>query len=171
MSLDTVKIADFVKNNAEITIKQVLFQFSSAKHIRIRPGIKHKETFGRIATDVILKAASCGWNPEGVTQLDDIELAVTPFEMKENVCDQTLTDTYYNMLGAAGSLEDAAEFNLEKDFVDAKTEKVQDALERLVWRGDDTLPSTDPLSLFTGLIKRLSTNIPDARNGNVDCCR
>jgi len=167
MSLDTAKIEDFVKNNAEIFIKQVLFQFRSAPNMRVRPGVKHKETFGRIATDAVFQAASCGWNPAGVTQLDDIQLAVEKFEIKENICDQDLTDTYYNLLGVAGSLEDAAEFNLEEEYVSAKIAKVQDAIERLVWRGDTALGVNNKNGQFDGLLKTIDAVIPDARSGNV----
>jgi len=167
MTLETSKISDYIKNNAEIFIKQVLFKFSSAENMRVRPGIKHKETFGRIATDAVFKAASCGWNPAGVTQLDDIELGVTKFEIKENVCQQTLDDTYYNLLGQAGSLADDAEFNLEKEYVDAKIAKVQDGIERLVWRGKESLGINNPLGQFDGLVERIMSNIPDARTGNV----
>ncbi len=167
MSLDTTAIADFVKNNAEITIKKVLFQFNSAQHIRIRPGIKHKETFGRIATDAIWQAATCGWNPLGKTKLDDIELEVTKIEIKSELCQQDLDDTYYNLLGEAGSLADAENFNLESEFVEAKTGQAQHSLERNIWRGDEALGLSDPLGLFRGFILRLGDNIPDARTGAV----
>jgi len=167
MTLETSKISDYVKRNAEIFIKQVLFKFSSAENIRIRPGIKHKETFGRIATDAVFKAASCGWNPQGVTQLDDIELGVTKFEIKDEICQQDLDDTYYNLLGKAGSLADDAEFNLEKEYVDEKIAKVAEGIERLVWRGDSALGINEPLGQFDGFVKRIMSNIPDARTGNV----
>lgn len=167
MTLETSKISDYVKRNAEIFIKQVLFKFSSAENIRIRPGIKHKETFGRIATDAVFKAASCGWNPQGVTQLDDIELGVTKFEIKDEICQQDLDDTYYNLLGKAGSLADDAEFNLEKEYVDEKIAKVAEGIERLVWRGDSSLGINEPLGQFDGFVKRIMSNIPDARTGNV----
>ncbi len=167
MSLDTVQIEDYVKNNAEIFIKQVLFQFKSAANMRVRPGIKHKETFGRIATDAVWQAASCGWNPAGVTQLDEIELAVEKFEIKENICEQDLSDTYYNLLGEAGSIEDAASFNLEQEYVSAKIAKAQDGIERLVWQGDKSLGVNDPLGQFDGHLTNIASKIPDARNGNV----
>lgn len=167
MTLDTTKIADYVKNNAEIFIKQVLFQFSSAENMRVRPGIKHRETFGRIATDAVFQAASCGWNPQGVTQLDDIELAVNKFEIKDEICQQDLDDTYYNLLGQAGSLADAENFNLEKEYVEGKIAKVQDGIERLVWRGDTALGINNPLGQFDGHVKNILSKIPDARTGNV----
>ncbi len=167
MSLDTSKIIGFVKNNAEVSIKKVLFKFGSAKHIRIRPGIKTSETFGRIATDVIFQAAGCGWVSQGVAKLDDIELAVKKFELKESICDDDFEDTYYALLGKAGQLADGEEFNLEKDFVESKVNGAVDALERLVWRGDVTL--TNPkFNRFDGLIKKLKLNIPDARTGSID---
>lgn len=167
MTLETTKISDYVKRNAEIFIKQVLFKFESAENMRVRPGIKHRETFGRIATDAVFKAASCGWNPSGVTQLDDIELAVEKFEIKDEICQQDLDDSYYNLLGQAGSLNDASEFNLEKEYVEAKIAKVQDGIERLVWRGDKSLGANNKLGQFDGLLKKLDAGVPDARTGNV----
>ncbi len=167
MSLDVQKITDYVKANSEIMIKQVLFQFESAKHMRIRPGIKHRESFGAIATDVVFQAASCGWNPQGVTQLYSIELEVEEFEIKENICQKDLDSTYYNLLGKAGSMEDAANFVLEDEFVMAKTRKVQDGIERLVWRGDSALGMNAINGQFDGLVKRMKASVPNARTGNV----
>lgn len=167
MSLDTQKITDFVKNNTEIFIKQVLFQFKSAQHMRVRPGIKYKESFGRMATDALFQAAGCGWNSQGVTQLDKIELEVNRFELKDQVCEDDLTDTYYNLLGKAGSLEDASEFVLEEEFVSEKVAKVQDGIERLVWRGDTTLGVNNKNGQFDGLVKRMKASVPNGRTGNV----
>ena len=165
--LDTTKIKGYVKNNAEVSIKKVLFQFGSAKHIRIRPGIKTNETFGRISTDVIFQAPGCGWNSQGVTKLDNVSLSVEKFSLKNEVCDNNFEDTYYALLGKAGQIADGEEFNLEKDFVESKVEGSVDALERLVWRGD-VLSSDPKFNRFDGLIKKLKASIPDARTGTVD---
>ena len=164
MSLDTTQVADYVKENTDELLKQLLLRFDSAKHVMVRPGIKHKEKIGRIATDALLQAGGCGWNSQGVTKLDQVEIEVTPLKLNEELCQQDLDDTYFILLGKAGSIADGEDFNIEEEYVDQKVKTVQAKIEKLIWRGDTAAAS---LSEIDGYIKKSKAGIPDGRTGSV----
>lgn len=166
MSLDTTQIGTYVDRNVDEILKSVLFGFDSQELVTFRPGIKHKESIGKMASDALWQAGACGFTSKGMTNLNEVEIEVTPLKINETICQQDLDNTYYNLLGKAGAIAGDADFVLEEMYVEEKIAQAQKSLEKHIWLGD-TASSDTSINQIDGLVKDILANIPDARTGSL----
>jgi hypothetical protein len=153
MSLDVSAITGYIKENPNEISTEAILGLTSLAYLTIQPGVRSSININKLVTDAVLQNGGCGWSPSGTTTLTKRNLAVTDYKVQENLCDEDLQPTLYQLLGKGANDEN---FSLETAYVDLKVKKIQNTLDPLIWQAT-TVGAVNP---FDGLIKLTVDNTP-----------
>jgi len=164
MALDVTGITGYIKENPNEIATEAILGLTSLEYLTIQPGVRSSIDIQKLVTDAVLQTGGCGWSPSGTTTLTKRNLAVSDYKVQENLCDEDLQPTLYQLLGRGANDEN---FSLESAYVDLKVKTIQNSIDNLVWNAT-TVGAANP---FDGLIKVVVDNAPAgnqiARTGSI----
>lgn len=123
-------------NRDELFVKSTLGG-KTLDEISIMPGVKHKEALHFLDSEVVLAAATCGWNPAGSDTFSDKVIEVKPVSIQKEYCFLDFQEKYMNhqLLFEAGR----ETLPFEQKIAESNMVAISEAVEDLVWKGNDTI--------------------------------
>lgn len=124
-------------NRDELFVKSIA-GFRTLDYIDIMPGIKHKEAFNYLDSEVELADGStCGFDPAGSDTFSQRYIEVHPVKIEKEWCWKEFKEKYmnYQLKWAAGR----ETLPFEEKLANSQVAAIQEALETLIWQGNSGL--------------------------------
>lgn len=153
MAFDLTGLTAYVDETRMDLIKRSVLGGRTLQLISIQPNIKSAATINIIGTDLVAQAGGCGFNPDGTTELTQVELSVCPLKINEELCIDDLEAFYTQVLMRPGSYNEEIPF--EGIYAEQKAEKIAALIEDLIWQGD-TVSGSGNLALCDGFLQSFS---------------
>ena len=131
----------------------------SAGGVEIMPNVKYKQVIQKVATDAILKNATCDFTPTSTVTLTEQVLTTKDLEVNLQLCKKDFHSTWQGIEMGYSAFD-----NLPKSFADFLiahvSEKVASNVETALWTGADATGGS-----FTGYATRiaLDAGLPPAQ--------
>lgn len=106
-------------------------------YVELMLNVKHKDALNYLDSDVEFQAANCGWNPTGSDTFSQRYIEVKPVEIEKEICYLSFREKYMNYQLNFEAGRETLPF--EEKFVESNMNAIKDALEDLVWQGNDTV--------------------------------
>lgn len=123
-------------------------------------GVKHKEALHALESEVVLQAASCGWNPAGSDTFGERYVEVHLVEIEKEFCYMDLKEKYMNYQYKWEAGLETLPFS--EKFGESNVAAVKRAINDLVWAGDSGLSITG----FIADIEEVSGNTINFASGD-----
>jgi len=155
MSFDLTKFSDYVETSSDVLTATLFSGSDTGRFARFMTGVKGKTRVPRIGGVAELQKGTCK-EPQGTTEVDEVELEVCEWTYYEGFCIGDLEKKMPNTVLAPGSNATGIPKSWEEKIVDVKVASIQKTLENTYWQGDvDGDPATGAYVLFDGFIKKI----------------
>lgn len=162
----TTSLPDYVKENREVLIDEIVFRSPSIARMAKQTGIKKTSALNYLnVTPVFQPGASCGFTPQGDIALTQKDITVAVIKVNMDVCPENLRGTFAEYLIRTRAGEQPLPY--EAEIVAGIKNFIQEALEKAVWQGD-TDSADDNLSNFDGLLKLAAAAVTAGTAVSVD---
>lgn len=144
-------LPDYVEQNRDLLIKDVVFGAGTISRINIQTGIKTSAALNYLNADPVLQdGKGCGFNPENSLSLTQREIETALIKVNEEICPDTLLGKWAEYLVRIPEPQrDSCPF--EAYVVRTLRDAIREKIETLIWQGDKTSASTD-LKWFNGFV-------------------
>ncbi len=150
-------LPDYVKNNEDLLVKDVVFGAPTVKRLVPQTGIKTSAHLNYLDVDVTFQNGNgCGFNPVGSATLSDRDIVTGLIKVDMEICPDKLLGKYPEYLVRIPETERAS-LPFEEYLLRAIIRDIQDKLEVAVWQGDTTSANAN-LNRFDGFIKILDAD-------------
>lgn len=122
-------------------------------YVELMLNVKHKDALNYLDSEVEFQAANCGWTPKGSDTFSQRYIEVKPVEIEKEWCYLDFKEKYMNYQLRFEAGRETLPF--EEKLVESNMNAIKDALENLVWQGDQTIG----ISGFLGEINQLGNNV------------
>lgn len=140
-------LADYVQNNREIILKDIVLGADSIQRMTIQPGVKKSADLNFLLVEPALQSgADCGWNASGNATFSKRTITTAAIKVNMAFCKKTLLGKWTEYVVRFGANNE--EFPFEQYIIDGVREGIKKQMEKLVWQGD-----TSNSDLFDGLLK------------------
>lgn len=140
-------LSDYVQNNREIILKDVVLGADSISRMTIQPGVKKDAELNFLLVEPVLQDGSnCGWNASGNATFTKRVINTGAIKVNMAFCKKTLLGKWTEYVVRFGANND--EFPFEQYIIDGVRDGIKSQMEKAVWQSD-----TSNSGLFDGLIK------------------
>ena len=140
-------LADYVQNNREIILKDIVLGADSISRMTIQPGVKKSADLNFLLVEPALQSgADCGWYASGNATFSKRIITTAAIKVNMAFCKKTLLGKWTEYVVRFGANNE--EFPFEQYIIDGVREGIKKQMEKLVWQGD-----TSNSDLFDGLLK------------------
>ena len=147
MAFVVTGLSDYVQNNRELLLKDIVLGADTIKRMTIQPGVKKDAELNYLAVAPALQSgADCGWNASGNATFTKRVINTAAIKVNMAFCKKTLLGKWTEYVVRYGA--DNNEFPFEQYIIDEVKKNIQKQLEKLIWQGD-----TSNSDLFDGLLK------------------
>ena len=164
MAYDLSNFSDYIGRENEVLTATLFAGGDTAKFARYMSGIKGSTEIPQISGTATMLAGNCPV-PSGSSAGDLVTIAVKPFTVFEEFCQDDLQTKFPNTVLAPGSNESKAPKAWEDALVDTKLSDIAMQLEMLYWQGDT---AGAEFTLFDGFLKKIDAdvNVIDGNTSN-----
>lgn len=106
-------------------------------YVELMLNVKHKDALNYLDSDVEFQAANCGWSPNGSDTFSQRYIEVKPVEIEKEWCYLDFKEKYMNYQLRFEAGRETLPF--EEKLVESNMNAIKDALEDLIWVGNDTI--------------------------------
>lgn len=148
-TLDFSALEEYVNIHRDELLVKASLGTKTMDYLDIMPRVKYKEAIPYLESEIELHKASCDWLPAGTDTIFERFIEVTPLESSKEYCWLDFQNYFmnYQMNIEAGR----EELPFEQKFVDSNLAKIQEAVEDMLWQGDEELGIDGILSVITGV--------------------
>ena len=140
-------LSDYVQNNREIILKDIVLGADSISRMTIQPGIKKDAELNFLLVEPALQDGSdCGWNASGNATFSKRTINTGAIKVNMAFCKKTLLGKWTEYVVRFGANNE--EFPFEQYIIDEVVKGIKAQLEKNVWQSD-----TASSGLFDGLLK------------------
>ncbi len=144
-------LPDYVEQNRELIIKDVVLRSRTIERIAKQLGIKTSAALNYLGVDPKFQdGKACGFNPQGTVELTQRIIKTGMIAVNMDICPKTLLGKWPEYLVKIGAGREELPF--EKYIVDGIIAAIQEKLEKAVWQSDLTSADED-LNKFVGFLK------------------
>mgnify|MGYP006872977101 CR=1 FL=1 len=148
-------LPDYVKNNEDLLVKDVVFGASTVKRLVPQTGIKTSAHLNYLDVNVAFQNGNgCGFNPVGTAELSERDIVTGLIKVDMEICPDKLLGKYPEYLVRIPETERAS-LPFEEWLIRAIIADIQKKLEVAVWQGN-TESEDGNLNRFDGFIKILA---------------
>lgn len=159
-TLDLTLLPDYIKEHRDELFIQSTLGTKTLDYVEVMPNVKWKDALNYLDSEVVLQDGSeCGWNPQGSDVFSQRFIETKAVEVEKEFCWKDFEKKYmnYQLLWEAGR----EKLPFEQKIADSNMNKIQDAVEDLVWKGDDEIG----ISGFLADIEAASATTVDFESG------
>ena len=147
MAFVVSSLSDYVQNNREIILKDIVLGADSISRMTIQPGVKKSADLNFLLVEPALQSgASCGWNASGNATFTARTITTAAIKVNMAFCKKTLLGKWTEYVVRCGANNE--EFRGEQYIINGTVEGIKKQMEKLVWQGD-----TSNSDLMDGLLK------------------
>lgn len=136
----TVNLSDYVYENRDLLIKDIVLGFADGDTIRNltkQLGVKSKEMLNYLNVDPALQnGRGCGFNASGTTEFTEREVETAIIKVNDQWCPDDLLNKYYEYEVRIGANQNAEHLPFEAEIMGGIVRGINKKLEKLVWQGD-----------------------------------
>ena len=141
-------LADYVQNNREIILKDIVLGADSISRMTIQPGVKKSADLNFLnVVPALQSGASCGWNASGDATFTARTITTAAIKVNMAFCKKTLLGKWTEYAVRFGANNE--EFPFEQYIIDEVIKGIKVKMEKAVWQWD----TTNTGELFDGLLK------------------
>lgn len=137
-TLDIHLLPDYIKEHRDELFINATLGTKTLDYVEIMPNVKWKDELHYLESEVVLQDGSeCGWNPQGSDVFSPRYIETKAVEVEKEFCWKDFEKKYmnYQLLWEAGR----EKLPFEEKIAQSNMNAIQDAVEVLVWQGDDTI--------------------------------
>lgn len=150
-------LPEYVEQNRELLVKDVVFGASTISRINIQTGIKTKAALNYLNADPVLQNGNgCKFTPENSLELTQREIETALIKVNEEICPDTLLGRWAEYLVRIPEPQ-RAELPFEAYVIRILRDAIREKVETLIWQGDKTSSDADH-KWINGFIKLASTD-------------
>lgn len=148
-TLDFSALEEYVNIHRDELLVKASLGTKTMDYLDIMPRVKYKEAIPYLESEIELHKATCDWLPAGTDTIFERFIEVTPLESQREYCWLDFQNYFmnYQMNIEAGR----EELPFEQKFVESNLAKIQEAVEDMLWQGDEELGIDGILSVITGV--------------------
>ena len=140
-------LSDYVQNNREIILKDVVLGADSISRMTIQPGVKKDAELNFLLVEPVLQdGSSCGWDASGNATFTKRTINTGAIKVNMAFCKKTLLGKWTEYVVRFGANNE--EFPFEQYIIDEVVKGIKVQMEKNVWQSD-----TASSGLFDGLLK------------------
>ncbi len=147
-TLDFSALEEYVNIHRDELLVKASLGTKTMDYLDIMPRVKHKEAIPYLDSEIELHKATCDWLPDGKDTIFERFIEVTPLESQKEYCWLDFQNYFmnYQMNIEAGR----EELPFEEKFAESNLNKIQEAVEDMLWQGNEDLNIDGILSVITG---------------------
>jgi len=153
-SYDVSTIGGYSDQVGGLLLSKALIGGTTAANTNVRTGIKGTQALNLLDSTPVFQDGACSLQPSGVTQFTQHNITTATKTLFEDLCPQTLFDTYQSMLMKAGQTQEEVPF--EAMILDLKKKQIEQYVENLVWTA--TTAGGEAFNGFSFLISKNTGN-------------
>ena len=148
-TLDFSALEEYVNIHRDELLVKASLGTKTMDYLDIMPRVKHKEAIPYLDSEIELHKATCDWLPDGKDTIFERFIEVTPLESQKEYCWLDFQNYFmnYQMNIEAGR----EELPFEEKFAESNLNKIQEAVEDMLWQGNKDLNIDGILSVITGV--------------------
>lgn len=136
--LNINSLPDYIQEHKDELFINAVLGAKTLGIVEIMPNVKWKDALNYLDSEVVLQDGSvCGWNPQGEDTFSQRFIETKAVEVEKEFCWKDFEKKYmnYQLLWEAGR----EKLPFEQKIAESNMNAIQEAVEDLVWKGDDTL--------------------------------
>lgn len=137
-TLDLSLLPDYINEHKDELFVKATLGTKTLDYVEIMPNVKWKDAFNYLDSEIVLQDGSeCGWNPQGSDVFSQRYIETKAVEVEKEFCWKDFEKKYmnYQLLWEAGR----EKLPFEEKIAQSNLAAIQDAVEELVWQGDQTI--------------------------------
>lgn len=137
-TLDLSALPDYIKEHRDELFINSTLGSKTFDYVEIMPNVKWKDALNYLDSEIVLQDGSnCGWNPQGSDTFSQRFIETKAVEIEKEFCWKDFEKKYmnYQLLWEAGR----EKLPFEQKIADSNMNAIKDAVEELVWQGNNTL--------------------------------
>lgn len=133
-TVDLTAMSEYIKQNENQLFVESTIGAKSLDYVELMLSVKYKEALNYLSSEVVLQAASCGWDPNGSDTFFQRYIEVHPIEVEKEYClyDFRRTVAGLQQLFEAGRLD----LPWQEKIAQSNVEAIKAAVEEMVWQGN-----------------------------------
>lgn len=139
-TLNLSALPDYIEQHKDQLFVEGTVGAKTLDYVEIMPNVKFKDALNYLDSEIELQAASCGWNPGGSDTFGQRYIEVKTVEVEKEWCYLDFSKKYMNYQLAFEAGRETLPF--EEKLAESNTNKIQEAVEELVWLGNSGLGIT-----------------------------
>lgn len=137
-------LSAYVEESRDLLIKNLMFGKGTRERISIQTGVKSKEHLHILdVAPVFGDASDCGFTAAGTATLSERLIEVVPLAVNMEICEKNLVGKYAEYLVVTNAVDNPLPF--EQYLMDGIVDGINRNIETLMWLGDETNQSSDPV--------------------------
>jgi hypothetical protein len=153
-SYDVSTIGGYSDQVGGLLLSKALIGGTTAANTNVRTGIKGTQALNLLDSTPVFQDGACSLQPSGLTTFTQHNITTATKTLFEDLCPQTLFDTYQSMLMKAGQTQEEVPF--EAMILDLKKKQIEQYVENLVWTA--TTAGGEAFNGFSFLISKNTGN-------------
>lgn len=134
----------YIEQNKDLLIKNIIFGKGSRSRMSIQTGVKYKEHLHILDVDPVFgNGSDCGFSGAGTATLSERLIEVAALNVQMEICPKNLIGKYAEYLVRLNATEHELPF--EQYLMDGIVDGINRKIETLIWLGDKTNQSSDPV--------------------------
>lgn len=158
-TLNVSGLTDYVNIHKDELFIKATAGARSLEHVEIMPNVKYKDALQYLDSEVVLADGSvCGFNPAGSDVFTERYIETKAVKVEKSWCAKQFEKkaANYQLKWEAGR----ETLPFEQKLAESNMNRIQDAIERVVWRGDSTVGIDGWLAQATGETLTVKVTIP-----------
>ena len=143
-------VTGFVYTHRDELITKASLGAKSLEYVEIMPNVKYQDAIPYLESEVEFQdGANCGFNPNGSDTFGEKLITTKAVKVEKSWCfkDWEKTAQNYQLMWTAGRVQ----IPWEEKVADSNLDKVKEALEDLLWKGDSALSIDGYVKLITDI--------------------
>lgn len=136
-TLNVNALPEYVNEHKDELLVKAIAGNKTLDYIDIMAGVKHKEAIPFLDSEVELAEGACGWNPAGSDTFGEKTVEVKTVSVQKEWCWLDMKEKFMNYQLKFEAGRETLPF--EQKFAESNMTAIQEAVEDLIWKGDDTL--------------------------------
>lgn len=132
-SLNLNTLPEYVEQNKDQLFVKATLGAKTLDYIEVMTGVKHKEALNYLDSEVVVKGAACGWNPDGSDTISQKYIEVALAEVEKEYCYIDFKNYFMNYQLNWEAGRETLPF--EEKFAESNANRIKDAVEDGIWQG------------------------------------
>lgn len=136
-TLNVNTLPEYINEHKDELLVKAIAGNKTLDYVDIMAGVKHKDALNFLDSEVELAAAECGWNPAGSDTFSQKYIEVKPVSVQKEFCWLDMKEKFMNYQLKFEAGRETLPF--EQKIAESNMVAIQEAVENLVWQGDETI--------------------------------